>query len=806
MTLIDNPSTAEDIDPLPSIASGGLGTFMLTQDQMDAVTNNGHRTDRVEQWVQDILLLTEMGLPSFVLRPRTKKPIELGGFHNAVLADEATARSWLQYRDGDHLPNVGVAIDDKHILIDFDIELTSSGELVEGKVEFVNELERRGLRLPDEPTPTQDTPHGGEQQLYRLPEGYPPISNAQDIVLGVDIRGLGGYCAVPPSVFTDPPGAPLYVEDAEYVWHQPIVTPIELPVEILDAIADMRRSGASYKEYSSGGVLVSDPIDDDDFEAAIERFKAEGFREGTRDGNFARLVIDLKRHHYNRDDALAIVRIVWQGSDHHDFDLDVAEEKVYRIFDDDNYSEGLSHLTAERWNAMTEYRRRGTTSSNSVGPRADASLLLPDEFWEARPLLGHIRQAAHSRGRSADVVFHAVLARIAGAIDHTIKIPAIVGSPAPLCYFAAVVGPSGSGKSSGSAIAAELVPVGDEVADGLPVGSGEGIVEVLFDFVNEVDPVTSKTAKVKRQVRHNAIVYIDEGDALTALGTRNGATTLSTFRSIWSGQTLGQTNASNERKRIVPSGQYSYGLVIGLQPHLAGPLLDDVGAGTPQRFAWASSVDPNIPTKRMEWSGPLDWEMPSAVGVLEARISSSGFMAYDILVDPAISTEVWERDQAIQRGEIEIDPYEAHLVLLRLKVAALLAVLDRRLDINTEDWSLAQIVTETSGAVRNHIRSLVRAEADKAELATSSRAANREVVKVTAVERNLVEETVQRLVQVVRKAGEVKFRTVRDNLSRRQKDVFGEALELAIERGQVEEFEEVSETGHQTRMLRYVGG
>jgi hypothetical protein len=43
----------------------------------------------------------------------------------------------------------------------------------------------------------------------------------------------------------------------------------------------------------------------------------------------------------------------------------------------------------------------------------------------------------------------------------------------------------------------------------------------------------------------------------------------------FSGGTIGQTNASAERKRIVPAGSYSYGVFIGMQP----TRLDDL-AGT----------------------------------------------------------------------------------------------------------------------------------------------------------------------------------------------------------------------------------
>ena len=74
-----------------------------------------------------------------------------------------------------------------------------------------------------------------------------------------------------------------------------------------------------------------------------------------------------------------------------------------------------------------------------------------------------------------------------------------------------MLAPPGSGKGDAVTIGAELLPVDEHVADQLPIGSGEGLAEVLFDFVTEED--NGRPNKVKRQVRYNAFVNIDEGDA-----------------------------------------------------------------------------------------------------------------------------------------------------------------------------------------------------------------------------------------------------------------------------------------------------
>src|SRR5690606_8083372 len=74
--------------------------------------------------------------------------------------------------------------------------------------------------------------------------------------------------------------------------------------------------------------------------------------------------------------------------------------------------------------------------------------ILPPEVWDARPVLRHIRQAAHARARSADLVLGGTLARLAAMIPHQLKADTGVGSPAPLNLFVAGIGPSGAGKSS----------------------------------------------------------------------------------------------------------------------------------------------------------------------------------------------------------------------------------------------------------------------------------------------------------------------------------------------------------------------
>jgi hypothetical protein len=414
---------------------------------------------------------------------------------------------------------------------------------------------------------------------------------------------------------------------------------------------------------------------------------------------------------------------------------------------------------------------------------------LDETFWNARPRLTHIRRAAHARHRAPDALLHAVLARVSAIVPFTLELPAVVGSPSPLCHFAVGVAPSGGGKTTVAAIATDLLPATVGLADQLPVGSGEGLIEALFDVVTEEDD-QGKQRRVKRQVRHNAFVYVDEGLVLGAIGARTGSTLLATLRSAWSGSTLGNTNASEERKRIVPAGLATFGIVVGIQSAHAGALLNDVDAGTPQRFCWVSAIDPAIPDDAPDWPGPLTWSPPDP-GHLEAlRIVRGGLTRHQLAVPHPIRHEIVTADLARQRGKLTVAPLDAHRNLIRLRVAALLAILDDRLDINATDWRLAAHIIDASDATRAHVEAIVNAETTRREQATSHRLAARHVDADTAVTRNRIDATARTLWRKVNAAPTSTAAELRRRCSTQQRDIFDDALTHATDMGWLTEHRE----------------
>lgn len=353
---------------------------------------------------------------------------------------------------------------------------------------------------------------------------------------------------------------------------------------------------------------------------------------------------------------------------------------------------------------------------------------LPAEFWEARPELAHIRQAAHCRSRSADAVMLFTLARVCATIPPAIKLPATVGGLASLNFLGAVIGPSGTGKSTAGAVARELVPIErrDVVAD-MPLGSGEGLAELYFEWVME-EQADGKSRKVKRKTRDGLYMYLDEGQALGEMGSRKGATLLPTLRAAWSGETIGNANATAETFRVVQTHTYRMALMVGFQPEHAQGLLDDTTGGTPQRFVFANAVDPTIPDEAPGWPGELPLWLPAVTGPSQV---------YGI--DPAIAAEVRVRDLLANRDHSPRPLLDSHRDLVRTKVAALLAFLAGRLDIDSDDWRLAGMVMRSSVAVRTWVLETARTAAATAELAGHRRAATRETVIASEAEQRALD-------------------------------------------------------------------
>ncbi|MFG3492976.1 hypothetical protein [Streptomyces sp. NPDC047972] len=412
---------------------------------------------------------------------------------------------------------------------------------------------------------------------------------------------------------------------------------------------------------------------------------------------------------------------------------------------------------------------------------------LPEEFFAARPVFAKIRQAAHAEGCSGDVLFYSTLARMSALVPHQYRAVTGIGGRASLNIFAAIVGTSGAGKSTSSSLTRMVMPaLDDDFRDGLPVGSGEGIAEAFMGTVDEPtgelhkggpnkgDPVMRK---VRKQVRHNAYFYVDEGQTIAKLSERNGSVLGETLRRAAVGETLGQTNASEERTRYVPAGSYSLGLLVGFQPSTAVPVLADASTGTPQRFLWGWADDPSIPDTPPRWPGELEhghWQRHASDPV-------------DIRFPERVRSMLWAEKVGRARGEIEVPELDGHAGLIKVKVAALLALLDGRDYATEEDWSLAEVIWAASCGVRDHL--VERAQREAA--VEKQREQDAKVLQVVREHEAKAEATVamERVAALVRKhasvVGGITLGELNRRLASRDRKGLRKSIDVAEARGWV---------------------
>lgn len=447
-----------------------------------------------------------------------------------------------------------------------------------------------------------------------------------------------------------------------------------------------------------------------------------------------------------------------------------------------------------------------------VATTPPTGLTLPEEFWSARPVLGQIRRAAWARQVSGDVLFYSVMARLASLWPYTVGLFSGIGGRASANLFVAVVGPSGAGKTSGVSVARELLPApawlpSDMYADDWPLGSGEGVAESYMgskrvpvdDKSTDVKTGLPKMHTVRTQVRHNALLHADEGESLTRLLERSGATIGETLRRAWVGGTIGQTNGRAETTRIVKEGRYSLGLVIGFQPETAQPLLADSAPGTPQRFVWCWASDPAIPEEPIEHPGPLAavWRPPAPEPSGTGWLIGDPFSNVDqtpVSFAPQIMAELGAGHRARLRGEegAALPLLDAQRPLTVVKIAALLAQLDGRRHVDADDWRIAHMVWDTSCAVRDHTIVLGRMAAGKARAVDVGRHAEREAAAEAA--RTAVREghydarvarVARRVATVVTTEKDIPRRELRNKIAQRDREAFDEALDMAVANGWV---------------------
>jgi hypothetical protein len=255
------------------------------------------------------------------------------------------------------------------------------------------------------------------------------------------------------------------------------------------------------------------------------------------------------------------------------------------------------------------------------------------------------------------------------------------------------VGRSGTGKSAANSAARQILNISHEqYRFDISLGTGQGLIEAYLRPMRKTEEGYEEGLKVQKYL--GCHFQVDEGSGLVALATKKEDITLDMTRSLWSGEPVGQANASASTSRYLPANSAAFGLQVGFQPDVAATFITvGAGLGTPQRFLWANATNPDQLDEPPEVRGSLN------VTILPHRDTPQVFT-----FDDSIRRQVRITRSAITRGEIEIDPFDSHVFLNRMKVAVCLARLENETHVSIQRWELAGMITEVSTNNFHNIR------------------------------------------------------------------------------------------------------
>jgi hypothetical protein len=462
---------------------------------------------------------------------------------------------------------------------------------------------------------------------------------------GVDVRGVGGYVIGPGS------------------WHPHGVYGIEKdgpvgqpPTELIEA---------AQRNVGSGSEDVGDLDPLDAYERLLRCYERMAAAEVGERNN---------RLNTEAFTAAGIWARVATEDRTGELDEDRIKQRLYDSIPDDGNP-------AKSWGSIRSGWEAGVLKPI---PDQEAPPLEKRGLFQASETLDHIYRAAMSRFVNPEGVLVSVLGRVLAEVPPSVRLPAVIGSEASLNLGVALVSDSGGGKSSTLDASAELLGiVGLEQRLNIerPFGSGEGLAQSFLIRGEDKSQVVIEDPR--------RIFICDEIEAVLNQAGRQGATIMAIWRSSLTGDLLGQTNADPSKSRCVPSGQYRMVSLIGVQVSRSGKLLspDETATGTPQRMVWADADASNVmwPEQDVEWPGEIDWTVPSL----------PDFIDYPEHVKEYVRELRKSKDRKREHS---------HSTLVRLKVAAALAILHEETTISDRWWNWAGVIVERSHTIETMCR------------------------------------------------------------------------------------------------------
>jgi len=645
-----------------------------------------------------VALLSGKGFRVLRVRINDKIPVDPGWPERAT-DDPNILDSWFPQIDAAY--NVGVACGPQPNglnLVVIDVDARHGG-----LDRWASMLDINGH--PD--TAMHSTPTGGLHIFFDAPL---PINNTGNLGAGIDVRGIGGQVVVPPST---------RIVDGTMVAYEPVgprglwcydVAP--LPDWLLTLLRPIERSIAVHpsqpRPQSSGVVGNADWLRDHwDW---IEVLEGQGYdvvrtsgdrvflRHPTATSEWSCTVdpADGRMNAYstNMPSALRDAQINRDGSvSWSPYDWFVATQH------EGNYSAATSEINRRReplGGGSRRERAAGTAAPDQEG--TDVPLLfMPPEWYQQRTWMAACYQMAAAVGGSPSAHLLAFMARWATLIPPGYSIPPINGAPSSFDLLGVIAGTSGSGKTSPMRNAAELLPVErKDLRLGLGIGSGEGIIEAFYGFVEVERDDGKKGPKERRKTIAGVNFSVSEGLIFAELAGRGGTTHVTRLCDAWSGAALSTANASAETFRHIDVNQYRLTLVMGIQADMAHELMNDSSAsqGFVGRLLFAWAEEPRISPRPRTPERP-DLPVPPRIGT--ADVYAQTYLDYP----QAVYDEIQAASDARVGTNVPVEDH--HHDLLRCKVAGILALMEGRTTVTVNDWALATDIVSVSANVRTHL-------------------------------------------------------------------------------------------------------
>lgn len=362
------------------------------------------------------------------------------------------------------------------------------------------------------------------------------------------------------------------------------------------------------------------------------------------------------------------------------------------------------------------------------------------DFWNRKPQLQVIYHAAMRERISPWGLLGAVMAHQLSHVPPNVVLVkggrgdegTSLASGTSLNPLVGLVGKPGGGKSVTFRVASELVP-----PNGMPLpdGTGQGIVKSFAErkqiSKDEEGKPLDNPYMVTLFHRHALVLHAPEVKTLNAEFSREGSKTAEMLRSMWVGETVGMTNSDPARAGNLPANMTRLCGIWGVQPQNATAIMAGAGDGTPQRFLWVPVNErrrqlPHLLTNVGQPPPLTTFPLPVFGNTMPAIAMGSSLPreVRDDATDADLPSPIWvhwslqmaAEAAIIQKEKDEFDAkhdeyetlspedqaeerrlnMEAHVLLMRIKLAAGLGTLWGHREPDDLDWYLSGALLDIS--------------------------------------------------------------------------------------------------------------